>query len=231
MKRLATFLAIILMAAAVAAEHCLEQGVETVTRDQVEGAALLYRTADPTRWVPAPALDTRLEVVVRGPLATTRVVQRFANPSDEWVEGVYVYPLPTGTAVSELRLIVGERIVEGQVQERQQAAATYRAARDAGQTASLVEQERPNLFTTSVANIGPRETVVVQIGFQQVLRWDRDRFELRFPTVVGPRYVPAGVAVTQRASGRPARDLSSPGTGRRRPQADRPHARTGQPAR
>lgn len=140
----------------------------------------------------APLLDTDVTFRVSGPVARARVVQTFRNPHAAWYEGIYVFPLPENGAVDRLRLRVGERVVEGEIRERGLAKQVYAQARAAGQRAALLEQERPNLFTASVANIGPGETVVVELEYQQVLRFDNGRFSLRFPMVVGPRYVPAG---------------------------------------
>ena len=142
--------------------------------------------------IAAPLLDTDVTIRVSGPVARVRVVQSFRNPHEAWYEGIYVFPLPENGAVDRLRLRVGGRVVEGEVRERGVAKQVYAQARAAGQRAALLDQERPNIFTTSVANIGPGETVVVEIEYQQVLRFDNGRFSLRFPMVVGPRYVPAG---------------------------------------
>ena len=169
---------------------CLEQLGESVGLDHVGAGSLLYRSHAPMGFVRAPVLATEVEISVRGTLAETRVRQRFTNPTAEWVEGVYVFPLPTEAAVHDMRLVIGERIIEGQIQEKAEARRTYEKAKSEGRKASLVEQERPNIFTTSVANVGPGETIAVEIAYQQTLRWDAGMFELRFPMVVGPRYIP-----------------------------------------
>jgi Ca-activated chloride channel family protein len=142
--------------------------------------------------VVAPLVSTDVTIRVAGPVARARVVQTFRNPESDWYEGVYVFPLPESGAVDRLRLRVGERIIEGEIKERGAARAAYGRARAAGQRAALLDQERPNIFTTQVANIGPQEAVVVELEYQQVLRYDGGRFSLRFPMVVGPRYVPPG---------------------------------------
>jgi Ca-activated chloride channel family protein len=138
----------------------------------------------------APNQATQVTISVRGLVAEAVVTQHFSNPEDEWVEGVYVFPLPVDTAVHAMRLQIGERIIEGQVKERAEAKKTYERAKRQGKKASLVEQERPNIFTTSVANIGPGDEVSVEIRYQEVLEFDSGRFELRFPMVVGPRFMP-----------------------------------------
>jgi len=155
-----------------------------------EGGLVLR--AEGRQAVVAPLVSTDVSIRVAGPVARARVVQTFRNPESDWYEGIYVFPLPESGAVDRLRLRVGERIIEGEIKERGAARAAYGEARASGRRAALLDQERPNIFTTQVANIGPGEAVVVELEYQQVLRYDGGRFSLRFPMVVGPRYVPPG---------------------------------------
>jgi Ca-activated chloride channel family protein len=133
---------------------------------------------------------TDVAIEVHGIVERTRVSQRYVNPTDGWREGVYTFPLPEKAAVDRLRMQVGTRLIEGQIRERAQAKKEYEAAKKEGKKATLFEQERPNLFTTSVAHIGPDETVVVTIEYQQTLRYDDGTFRLRFPLAITPRYIP-----------------------------------------
>jgi Ca-activated chloride channel family protein len=152
--------------------------------------ALLLKTAFPGRYVEAPLVAADVDIDVSGPIIRARVTQRFVNVTDQWVEGTYVFPLPADAGVDRLRMMIGDRFIEGEIHERQEARRIYEEARAAGVRASLVEQERPNMFTNSVANIGPGESVVVQIEYQDVARLTDGVFSLRFPMVVGPRYNP-----------------------------------------
>jgi Ca-activated chloride channel family protein len=145
--------------------------------------------------VSAPLLEARYEVDVNGMLARTHLRQTFENTSGEWIEGVYVYPLPERAVVDSLELIVGERHVAGEIRERVRAQVEYEQAKHAGRRAGLVESERPNMFTTSVANIGPGERVTIEIAYQELVRFADGVFSLRLPLVVGPRYVPASQAL------------------------------------
>jgi Ca-activated chloride channel family protein len=163
---------------------------------RVTAGALLWRAGD-EGLVPAPALDTRVELRVTGMVARAIVHQEFVNPATVWAEGIYVFPLPEDAAVDHLRMRVGDRVIEGVIRERAAAKQAYEAAREQGRRASLVEQERPNIFTTSVANIPPGAAITVEIEYQQVVRYDAGEYRLRFPMVVGPRYIPgAPVSVT-----------------------------------
>jgi Ca-activated chloride channel family protein len=161
---------------------------ERVTPDEMRAGGLLFQTEDGYRQ--APTLGTDVEIDAAGLIARTKVTQRFTNPTEEWVEGIYVFPLPEGSAVDSLRLRIGDRIIEGRVEERARAKATYQKAKREGRKASLVEQERPNIFTTRIANLGPGETIEVVLTFQEELHYDAGRFSLHFPLVVAPRYIP-----------------------------------------
>lgn len=156
---------------------------------RADAGRLLLRTG--TVDAPAPWLDADYAVSVSGLVATVSVTQRFINDRDEWVEGVYLFPLPEDAAVNALRIRVGDRLIEGEVREREEARATYAAARAEGRRASIVEQERPNVFRTVVANIAPRDTIEVELRYVQQLRYDAGTFSVRLPMTVAPRYVPA----------------------------------------
>jgi Ca-activated chloride channel family protein len=141
-------------------------------------------------YAPAPLLATRAELQVSGIVANVRVFQDFTNPTDKWLEGIYVFPLPDDAAVYHLRMHIGERIIDGIVKEREEARKVYEKKKEEGYHASLLDQERTNIFRISVANIGPREQLSVEIIYQQKVFYDNGAYSLRFPTVVGPRYIP-----------------------------------------
>src|SRR4051794_19364213 len=138
-------------------------------------------------------LGIDVDITVSGPTLRARVTQIFRNPTKDWVEATYVYPLPAGGAVDSLKMVVGNRVIVGDIKERQQARVIYEEARRAGQKVALTEQERPNIFTNSVANIGPGETVLVQIEYQEPVHQSGNEYSLRLPLVVGPRYNPAPI--------------------------------------
>jgi Ca-activated chloride channel homolog len=167
--------------------------VPTMGLGDVSEGTLLFKTNQQGRFTPAPVLKTDVQMAVTGILARTTVRQEFNNPSHrkgDWLEGIYVFPLPETAAVDHLRMHVGERIIEGVIKERSEAKKTYEQAKQEGKRTSLAEQERPNIFTTSVANIGPGERITVEIEYQETIRSDSGRFQLRFPMAVGQRYIP-----------------------------------------
>lgn len=151
---------------------------------------LIMIGADKDKLFRAPLQSTEVEIFVSGPVVRARVRQTYYNPFDEWMEGIYVYPLPEKSAVDRLTMVIGERKIQGVIKEKETARRTYERARQAGQRASLVSQERPNIFTTEVANIGPKEKIVIEIEYQEVLKFDGSAFALRFPMVVRPRFNP-----------------------------------------
>ena len=161
-----------------------------VRLDQVNYGTLLLYTDEPGWYVPAPVLDTDIDADVSGAIARVVVTQKFRNVAEVFVEGKYLFPLPEGAAVDTLRMRVGDRWIEGRIEERQEAQRVYEEAKAEGRVASLVEQERPNMFTTSVANIGPGEAVIVQIEYQETLAPREGAFGMRLPLVVAPRFNP-----------------------------------------
>lgn len=138
----------------------------------------------------SPLVDTQLKLSVTGLIARAKLTQTFTNQTAEWVNGLYVFPLPTGAAVDHLVMQIGERRIEGQIQPKVIARQLYQEAKREGKKASLLEQQKPNLFTSSVANIGPGESIEITIEYQQMVHFDNGQFQLRFPMTITPRYRP-----------------------------------------
>lgn len=139
-----------------------------------------------------PLKHTDVSADIVGFFARTTVKQVFYNPLDFKIEAVYVFPLPQNAAVDDMTMLVGDRRIIGQVKERGEAKEIYEAAKAAGHVASLLDQERPNIFTQSVANIEPGVTVEIEISYVETLKYEDGVFEWVFPMVVGPRYIPGG---------------------------------------
>ena len=150
----------------------------------------VWLLADNGIYIEAMQMQTDVDYEVTGSIARAKVKQQFKNSSSLWTEGIYVFPLPEKAAVDHFRMVIGERIIEGQIKERITAKKIYENAKSAGKKASLIEQQRPNVFTTSLANIAPGEEITVEFEFQQVLDYKDNSYRLRFPMVVGPRYHP-----------------------------------------
>lgn len=152
-------------------------------------------------YVTATLLNTDVNMQVNGLVARVSVMQEFENDSDRWVEGVYVFPLPDGAAVDHMRLYIGDRFIEGEIREKEAARMEYERAKTDGKKTSLVEQQRANLFTASVANVAPGETVIVEIDYLEDVRYDDGLFSLRFPMTLTPRYVPGQALPDRQGNG------------------------------
>ena len=150
-----------------------------------------------------PLKHTEVKAEISGFISRVVVTQQFENPFTEKIEAVYTFPLPQNAAVDDMTMIVGERTIKGKILPREEAQAVYEAAKSSGQRAGLLDQERPNIFTQSVANILPGEQVKITISYVETLRYENGAYEFVFPMVVGPRYI----------SGTPAGDGQNRGNG------------------
>ncbi|GJL81211.1 MAG: marine proteobacterial sortase target protein [marine bacterium B5-7] len=139
-------------------------------------------------------LGSKLDVSVNGVIARVTFRQSFRNVSDEWLEGRYVFPLMSKSAVDRLVIEIGERRMEGDIKPRKEAEKSYRTARASGQRAALLSAHRDNLFSTKIANIGPGATITVEISWLQPVDIDNSIYRLRLPLTLTPRYVP-GVSI------------------------------------
>ena len=135
-----------------------------------------------------PLKETRADVSVAGVIAQVDVTQVYANDGDTTLEAVYIFPMSTRAAVNGMTMTVGERVIEATIRERDAAREEYEDALDNGQTASLLEQHRPNVFQMNVGNILPGDEIVVELSYVELLVPEETVYEFVFPTLVGPRY-------------------------------------------
>ena len=154
--------------------------------------AMLAEFPGEQKKIPLPLKHTDVHGDIIGYIATVEVTQQFHNPFDKKIEAVYVFPLPQNAAVNEFIMTIGERRIRGIIRERQEAEEIYRQARRQGHVASLLTQERPNIFTQKVANIEPGKEVDVNIKYFNTLAYVDGEYEFVFPMVVGPRFNPPG---------------------------------------
>ena len=163
------------------------QPIDPMEHEVTQGA-LRVKTEDEI--VECPLKHTDVKAIISGFIARVTVTQTFHNPFDEKIEAVYVFPLPHTAAVDGMTMVMGERRIIGLIERRDEARAVYERAIEQGATASLLEQERPNIFTQSVGNIKPEEEIHIEISYVDVLNYDMGTYEFHFPMVVGPRYIP-----------------------------------------
>ena len=197
----ASVLNLILAAASVLATGAV---AHAATAGDDPGAGALLARIDGAL-VPMPIASMEADLQIAGPLVRGRVTQTFSNPGDTVLDAVYVFPLPEGAAVDELTLRIGERLFRGRIEETVEARRTFERARSEGKGAGLLEQRRPNVFRTSVANIPPRATVTVALSFLDEADWSSGEFSTVLPMTITPRYAPAGTE-----SGEPASKSDAP---------------------
>ena len=185
----------------VTQSDALAMAKRTLSNEELPPAAVVQEGAELTqsslqvrqgdRILELPLLHTDVDAEVSGFIADVSVHQLYANPFEEPIEATYLFPLPNTAAVNDMQMRIGDRVVVGEIKRREEAKQIYEAARDAGKTAALLDQERPNVFQQSVANILPGEAIEITIHFVQRLDYEDGGYEWAFPMVVGPRFIPA----------------------------------------
>jgi Ca-activated chloride channel family protein len=135
-----------------------------------------------------PLESTEVKARIAGVIADVTVIQTYRNEGMRPIEAMYVFPGSTRAAVHAMNVRLGERLITAEIRERQKAREEYASARQAGKTAALLEQERPNVFQMRVANILPGDVVRVELHYTELLTATDGQYEFVFPTVVGPRY-------------------------------------------
>jgi Ca-activated chloride channel family protein len=151
--------------------------------------------------VALPLRNTDVKAEVVGVISSVRVTQHFRNPYPRPIEAVYVFPLPHRAAIHAMTMRIGDRLIRAGIRKRAEARAQYEQARRQGKTASLLEQERPNVFTQSVANILPGDKIEVELSYVEELVPRDGEYRFVFPMVVGPRYVGEAAATGRSGSG------------------------------
>jgi len=179
------------------------QSSETIVSAQSGGSAGALTVVDSNGKAKSlcPLKHTDVKAEISGFLSRVNVTQEFENPFKEKIEAVYTFPLPQDAAVDDMRMTIGNRVVKGKILPREEAQAVYDAAKSNGQVASLLDQERPNIFTQSVANILPGEQIKITISYVETLKYEAGSYEFVFPMVVGPRYIPGQPRGQNRGNG------------------------------
>jgi Ca-activated chloride channel family protein len=173
--------------------------------EEAPGSGTLVANVEEKK-IPMPLKHTDVKASVSGPIATVEVIQQFLNPYSRKIEATYIFPLPHNAAVNEFILTIGDRRIRGIIRERKEAEQLYQDARQQGYVASLLTEERPNIFSQRVANLEPGKEIAVNMKYLQPLDYLDGWYEFVFPMVVGPRFNPPGTtsgigAVARRESG------------------------------
>jgi Ca-activated chloride channel family protein len=176
-----------------------EREVIAQTGEASGALVVLDPTGKTKRQCPLKHTDVKAEI--SGFLSRVSVTQEFENPFKEKIEAVYTFPLPQDAAVDDMTMTIGDRTIRGKILPREEAQAVYDAAKSSGKTASLLDQERPNIFTQSVANILPGDQIKITISYVETLKYEDGAYEFVFPMVVGPRYIPGEQQISKRGNG------------------------------
>jgi Ca-activated chloride channel family protein len=173
----------------------IARGTDVVAQraDDSPGSGALLAKVD-QKEIPMPLKHTDVRASVSGYIGDVEVTQQFLNPYSSKIEAVYLFPLPHNAAVHDFIMTIGERRIRGIIRERKEAEQIYQEAKRQGYVASLLTEERPNLFTQSVANIEPGQEIDVNIKYIHTLSYVDGWYEFVFPMVVGPRFNPAATS-------------------------------------
>ncbi len=135
-----------------------------------------------------PLRSTHVDVDIGGVIADVTVTQRYTNDGRTPINATYIFPASTRASVHGMTMTIGERVITARVKEKEAARRTYEAAKTAGKSASLLEQQRPNVFSMELANILPGDRVDIELRYTELLVPTDGVYEFVYPAVVGPRY-------------------------------------------
>ncbi|HEY1374164.1 MAG TPA: VIT domain-containing protein [Candidatus Binatia bacterium] len=135
-----------------------------------------------------PLKDTKVEVDISGVIAEVVIRQTYSNDGVRPISGRYIFPLSTRAAVHGMQMTIGNNVITAKIKEREEAQKEFQEAQSQGKTASLLQQQRPNVFSMNVANILPRDNVEIELRYTELLVPTDKTYEFVYPTVVGPRY-------------------------------------------
>ena len=145
-----------------------------------------------------PLKGTRVDIAVSGVIAAVKVVQTYRNEGSRPINASYVFPASTRAAVYGMRMRIGDRVIVARIKEREAAKQEFDTAQKEGKSASLLEQQRPNVFSMNLANIMPGDQIEIELLYTELLVPTDGVYEVVFPTVVGPRYPsPTGSSATK----------------------------------
>ena len=166
-----------------------ELETESIPYQNIKSGSLYFKSDE--SYFPALTQNSDYQVSVNGLLARVNFTQTFKNSSDDFLEAVYVFPLLDDAAVDSMVMEIGERRIIGKIKEKQQAQKLYKKAKKQGKKVSLVSEQRPNLFTTKIANIAPGETIKISLSYLQSITLNDETFSLRIPLTLTPRFIPS----------------------------------------
>jgi len=135
-----------------------------------------------------PLKSTNAEVNINGVIADVVITQQYQNNGTRPINARYIFPASTRAAVHGMQMRIGDEIIEAKIQEKKVAEKKFEDAKKSGKSASLLKQNRPNVFSMNVANIMPGDTIDIELNYTELLVPTDGTYEFVYPTVVGPRY-------------------------------------------
>ena len=165
----------------------LAQPMEMPDEDKTLSPYFMVKSDDPSV-DKLPLLSTKADVSIAGVIADVRVTQVYKNDGKKPIEAIYTFPASPRAAVYAMKMTIGDRTIVARIKEKEQARKDYEQAKQQGKSASLLEQQRPNVFQMNVANIMPGDFIKVEMSYTELLVPTDGVYEFDYPTVVGPRY-------------------------------------------
>lgn len=166
---------------------------QSIKIQEIKAGTLVRKISGTNEYELIPQIETDVTIDIQGMVSSTIMDQIYINNSDKPIEAMYVFPLNHHAAIHDMYFIIDNRIVKSKIEEKKEAKKQYNQAKQEGKRASLLKQERPNMFTQSIANIMPNDTIMVRIKYVEELKYENQEFELRLPLAITPRYTMGGV--------------------------------------
>jgi len=139
-----------------------------------------------------PLLSTNIKATISGVIANVEMEQVYQNSGDSALDATYIFPMSTNAAVYSMQMIIDERVIDAYIKEKEEAQEIFETANENGQTATLLEQHRPNVFQMSLANIKPGNVLVVRMNYTELIESEKSIYQFVLPSIVGPRFTNNG---------------------------------------
>ena len=146
-----------------------------------------------------PLKETNVSVNINGIFAETFVTQTYSNEGQDPINATYVFPASSRVTIHGMKMEIGDEIITAKIKEKEEARHDYEQAKSEGKSASLLEQQRPNVFTMDVANVMPGDIIRIELHYTEMITPTDGIYQFVFPTVAGPRYTSPSVPKSLKA--------------------------------
>ena len=165
-----------------------EKGLTGYRIHEIKAGTLVKKINGTDKYEVIPQLETNVSIDIQGMIASTIMDQVFINKSDKPIEAEYIFPLNNNCAIYDMFFIIDDRIVSSRIEEKEEAKKQYKEAKKDGKKASILNQERPNIFSQSIANIMPDDSIRIRIKYVEPIAYENGEFEFRLPLAITPRF-------------------------------------------